>query len=766
MTKPTLNYVHKEDSKQSTEKFVNRSAFISILQKMKSSALKGDKTKERRCPCLELKGCLVDKIIFEAENFIVVLLEHNGQRFTAISNFPLMQGQKIDASGEWFTHKKYGKQFKIFSTSGQQQEYIIDYTKEDIEIFLRHLKGIGPKRSQQIVKAFGVDALNVLKTNPFKLTEIGIPENIVESAYNEFVKYSEMNELKLLLFPVGVTLNTVRKIYGEYGRNAVFVLKKNPYKIADDIPGFGFIKADKISQKLGIKEHDPIRIQAAVKYIFKNAEKEGHICLPQQILKEKAIEFLGFGGEILEENIRNLITDKELIEDNEFIYTKDAYIREKFIAEKLKRMITTNPTHKQIKNAKEILQTVSAKSGIIYTKQQLNAVKEALLNKVLVITGGPGVGKTTIIKAVLEILNQNGWKVELTAPTGKAAKRLTEATGYEAKTIHRLLDAKYNEKTRKTYFAVNEANPLDVDAVIVDEMSMVGNDVMYFLLQGLKDETKLILVGDADQLPSVEAGNILGDIIESGVVPVVRLTEIHRQSSVSSIIYNAQKINMGSMPMFNLRDFIYDELLNPEHIVKIYMEELSYGKTPKDIQVLIPIKKGDLGVKNINFLIQQTVNPPSERKKEIKYGDTIYRTGDKVIQTENNYEKMIFNGEEGEIEDAYIDKNYQRHLIINFNGNTADIVEDEIQNIELAYATTVHKSQGSEYDTVILIVTTKHFIMLKRNLLYTAVTRAKEKVIILGERKAVWIAVKNIDMSSRYTLLKERLQKIPNKVTS
>jgi len=706
---------------------------------------------------MELKGCLVDRIIFEADSYTVAVLKYNGHQFTAVGSYPLVQGQKIDINGEWVTHKKYGKQFKIYSVNNQQRQYSINYSVKDIEIFLKHLKGIGPKRAQQIAAVFGLSTLEVLEIAPFKLIDIGIPESAVKTAYDEFVKEAEMNELKLLLLPAGVTLNTVKKIYKQYGKDAVEVLKENPYRIADNIAGFGFIKADEIARKLGIPADSPVRIQGAIKYILNVSEKEGHVCLPKQILKEKVVELLGFGGQALEDSIDYLIHSGELIEEKGFIYKSDLCYREKFIAEKLKKMMGT-PVSKTISNPKEILKETSLKARIVYTRQQLAAIKEALLKKVLVITGGPGVGKTTIIKAIIEILVQNGWTVELTAPTGKAAKRLTEATGYEAKTIHRLLEAKYNEKTGKTYFAVNESNPLEADAVIVDETSMVGNDVMYFLLQGLKDETKLILVGDADQLPPVEAGNVLKDIVESGIVPVVRLDEIHRQSSVSSIIYNSQKINTGAMPLFNLRDFIYDELLTPEHVVNIYLEELSYGKTVSDVQILTPIRRGEIGVKNINRLIQEAVNPPSSEKKEIKYGDTVYRVGDKVIQTQNNYEKMVFNGEEGIIKDAYIDKNFQRHLVIDFDGNTIDIVEEEIGDIELAYATTVHKAQGSEYDTVIIIATTKHFIMLKRNLLYTAVTRAKNKVIILGERKAVWIAVKNIDTSIRYTLLKERLR--------
>lgn len=706
------------------------------------------------------EGCIVDRIIFEANSYTVAHLKHNDTTFTAVGIFPLKKGETVNVKGIWEVHPKYGKQFVIQSLENKDAHLINteDYTAADIEAFLKNLKGIGEKRAKLITSVFGTSTLDVLTINPYKLVDIGIPESAVKTAYSQFMKERDMTELKLLLLPAGVTTKTVKKIYEKYGRNAVKILKENPYRIADDIYGFGFIKADKIAQKLGIDAEAPERIQAALKYVLKNNEKDGHVCLPRQILIEQTAELLGFSGDILDENISALISRRDLVEEKGFIYLHDLYRKEKFIAEKLKRMLAANPPNKKLENVKEILKAVSAEANILYTKQQLNAVKEALLSKVLVITGGPGVGKTTIIKAVLEILRQNGWKVELAAPTGKAAKRLTEAAGYEAKTIHRLLDAKYSEKTGKTYFAVNELNPLDADAVIVDEMSMVGNDIMYFLLRGLRDETKLILVGDADQLPSVEAGNVLRDIIESGAVPVVRLTEVHRQSSVSSIIYNSERINMGSMPMFNLRDFIYDEALIPEHIVEIYMEELSYGKTPLDVQILTPIKKGEFGTKNINSLIQEAVNPPSKEKKEIKYGDTVYRVGDKVIQTENNYEKMIFNGEDGIIEDAYIDKEYNRHLVINFDRNIVDIAEEEIQDIELAYALTVHKSQGSEYDTVILVATSKHFIMLKRNLLYTAVTRAKEKVIILGERKAVWIAIKNIDTSIRYTLLKERLQ--------
>jgi exodeoxyribonuclease V alpha subunit len=707
---------------------------------------------------MEIKNCLVDKIIFETDNFVVASMISNNTHFIATLSQKCKTGQRLNLNGEWVIHKKYGRQFKtVFA------EIPHDLTEEEIEIFLRNIKGIGPVRAKKIVKTFGIDALNVIEMSPIRLKEAGIPESVIEEVYREIKENEEFNKIKLALLPLGFSLNIIKKIYKKYKDKTLQQLQTNPYKVAEDITGIGFIKADEIASKMGIPYDSPFRIQAGIKYVLYKEETNGHIYYPYFDLIDEVTKFLAkkkpIDTEKITENLNLLEKIGDITVENNCVYAKSNFNEENYIAKKLKLMMEAKP-EKEIKDTDKIIKEIEQKNKIKYADKQFEAIKKSLISNVSVITGGPGTGKTTVVNAILNILSNNEWTVELAAPTGKAAKRLSEVTGHEAKTIHRLLECKINETTGNVYYAVNESNPLDADAVIIDETSMIDNNLMYHLLKGLKNTTKLILVGDADQLPSVGAGNILKDIIESGVIPVTKLDVIYRQKNMSSIVINSKYINEGKMPYFNIKDFLFDELISPEQVIETYLQELKQGKTINDVQILTPMKKTAVGTIELNKLIQQAVNPPHESKKEIKYGETIYRVGDKVMQTANNYEKWIFNGDTGIIIDAYTDEENLRHLVIDFDGNIIDIAEEEIKDIMLAYAITVHKSQGSEYDTVIIPITTSHFIMLKRNLLYTAVTRAKNKVIMLGSKKAVWIAVNTIDSSIRYTGLKEKLKQL------
>lgn len=699
---------------------------------------------------MEIANAVIDRIIYEADNFTVASVKTSNNRFIATLNQRCRKGQKMNLHGDWVVHKKYGRQFKVIQT-----EIPENVTSSDIEIFLQNIKGIGPKRAKKIADTFGRDAIRIIEKEPIRLKEIGIPENTIKEIYKEIIDNKEFNKVKLSLLPLGLSLNTIKKAYDKYKENTLKMIKENPYKVAEDVSGIGFIKADEIAKKVGI-EHDNIyRIQSGLKYCLYQAGIQGHLYLPITTLCNTASKLLGISYMKVFEQAQYLNHIKDVYDDNGNVYLAFNYAEETFIADKILKML--NVSVKEVKNIDKLIQEVEFKNNIKYADKQIEAIKKSLNSNVSVITGGPGTGKTTIVKALLYILKANKYDVAIASPTGKAAKRLEETTGKEAKTIHRLLECKFDEKMKHVTFSRNEQNPIDADAVIIDETSMIDNDLMFHLLKALRDNTKLILVGDVDQLPSVGAGNILKDIIESGKVPVTKLDVIFRQKEMSSIITNSKLINEGKMPEFNNKDFIFYDLISPQQIVQEFIKELKSGKTLDDVQILTPMKKTDIGTLELNRLVQEAINPARPDKEEIKYGEKLFRVGDKVMQTSNNYEKEIFNGDTGYIKRAYVDDDGVRRVVVDFDGRDIELIEEELKDIMLAYAITVHKSQGSEYDTVIMPITTSHYIMLKRNLIYTGVTRAKKVVKIFGDKKAVSIAVRTIDSSKRYTGLKERL---------
>lgn len=699
---------------------------------------------------MEIANAVIDRIIYEADNFTVASVKTSNNRFIATLNQRCRKGQKMNLHGDWIVHKKYGRQFKVIQT-----EIPENVTSSDIEIFLQNIKGIGPKRAKKIADTFGRDSIEIIEKEPARLKEIGIPESTIERIRKEIVDNKEFNKVKLSLLPLGLSLNTVKKAYDKYKENTLNMIKQNPYKVAEDISGIGFIKADEIAKKVGI-EHDNIyRIQSGLKYCLYQASIQGHLYLPITTLCNTASKLLGISYMKVFDQAQYLNHIKDVYDDNGNVYITSNYVEETFIAEKILRML--NVTVKEVKSIDKLIQEVEFKNNIKYVDKQIEAIKKSLNSNISVITGGPGTGKTTIVNALLYILKANKYDVALASPTGKAAKRLEETTGKEAKTIHRLLECKFDEKMKHVTFSRNEQNPIDADAVIIDETSMIDNDLMFHLLKALRDNTKLILVGDVDQLPSVGAGNILKDIIESGKVPVTKLDVIFRQKEMSSIITNSKLINEGKMPEFNSKDFIFYDLISPEQIVKEFVKEIKSGKSLDDVQILTPMKKTDIGSLELNRLVQEAINPSRPGKEEIKYGEKLFRAGDKVMQTSNNYEKEIFNGDTGYIKRAYVNDDGVRRVEVDFDGRNVELIEEELKDIMLAYAITVHKSQGSEYDTVIMPITTSHYIMLKRNLIYTGVTRAKKVVKIFGDKKAVSIAVRTIDSSKRYTGLKERL---------
>ncbi|SFE24804.1 exodeoxyribonuclease V alpha subunit [Thermoanaerobacter thermohydrosulfuricus] len=701
----------------------------------------------------EIKNCTIEKIIFTSEDgYLVAAVRSDDNSFTATFHGSYKEGQRLNLIGEWYVHRRYGRQFKVVFA-----EIPKDAAESDIEIFLQNIKGIGPVRARKIVAAFGKDTLQVIEENPEKLREIGIPQSVVDSVTAEITQNKEFNEIKLELLPLGFSLNMIKKLYDHYGSNTLIQIKANPYQMAEEIDGIGFIKADEIASKFGIEKDNTYRIQSGLKYTLYLAETEGHLYLPITTLCKAASEkILKVGYTKVLDQALYLTATQELYDDEGKVYLPKNFYSEKYIAEKIARMLNETPW--KIDNIENLINEAEIAKNIKYSSKQKEAIRKAVENNISIITGGPGTGKTTIVSALLYIFQKQNKLVALASPTGKAAKRLEEVTGYPAKTIHRLLEARFDKEFRNVRFFRNELNPLDEDVVIIDEFSMVDNELAASLMKALRNDTKLVIIGDMDQLPSVGAGNVLKDLIESGIIPVTKLDVIFRQGETSGIILNSKLIREGKMVRFNNKDFIFYELVNPEQVVDEFIKELERGKTLDDVQILTLMKKTDIGTLELNRLIQERINPPHPQKEEIAYGSKIFRVGDKVMQTQNNYEKEIFNGDTGYVKRAYRDEEGLRHVVIDFDGRIVDLIEEELKEIIPAYAITIHKSQGSEYDTVIVVLAMNHYIMLKRNLLYTAVTRAKNVVKIFGDMQAIKIAINTIDSSKRYTALKERLK--------
>ncbi|ERM91489.1 ATPase AAA [Caldanaerobacter subterraneus subsp. yonseiensis KB-1] len=701
----------------------------------------------------EIKNCTIEKIIFTSEDgYLVAAVRSDDNSFTATFHGSYKEGQRLNLIGEWYVHRRYGRQFKVVFA-----EIPKDAAESDIEIFLQNIKGIGPVRARKIVAAFGKDTLQVIEENPEKLREVGIPQSVVDSVNAEITQNKEFNEIKLELLPLGFSLNMIKKLYDRYGSSTLLQVKANPYKIAEEIDGIGFIKADEIARKFGIEQDNAYRIQSGLKYTLYLAETEGHLYLPITTLCKAASEkILKTGYTKVLDQALYLTAAQELYDDEGKVYLPKNFYSEKYIAEKITEMLSKKPW--KIDNVDELVKEAEAAKNIRYSPKQKEAIKKAIENNISIITGGPGTGKTTIVSALLYIFQKQNKAVALASPTGKAAKRLEEVTGYPAKTIHRLLEARFDREFRSVRFSRNENNPLDEDVVIIDEFSMVDNELAASLFKALKNDTKLVIIGDMDQLPSVGAGNVLRDLIESDIIPITKLDVIFRQGETSGIIINSKLIREGKMVHFNNKDFIFHELVSPEQIVEEFVKELEKGKTLDDVQILTPMKKTDIGTMELNRLIQERINPSHPGKEEITYGSKIFRVGDKVMQTQNNYEKEIFNGDTGYVKRAYRDEEGLRHIVVDFGTQTIDLVEEELKEVIPAYAITVHKSQGSEYDTVIVVLAMNHYIMLKRNLLYTAVTRARKTVKIFGDMQAIKIAINTIDSSKRYTALKERLK--------
>ena len=727
----------------------------------------------------ELEG-IVEEIIYRNDDngYAVVSVRCAGGPQTVVGTLPFIkQGERVRVLGTWTTHATFGRQLKAST-----YETIVPTKADEIERYLASglIKGIGEMTAKAIVECFGDDTLNVLANDPGRLREVeGIGPKRAAVIAENYAQQQETREVMMFLQRYQVPPALSMRIIKAYGGNAITVLRANPYQLVRDVPGVGFRTADRIALSMGVAPDDPNRLRAGLTYtLWDAAGAAGHVFLPKEKLVEAACGILQAPEEEVVNELAALVLSGEVrVEertDCTAVYHHAMLSAEKEVA--LQLILLQRAAQKQSIDASDAaLDAFEDEQGITFEQGQRRAIALAAQSPVVVITGGPGTGKTTVINCVIRLMQRAGLTVSLAAPTGRAAKRMTEATGQEAKTIHRLLEYAAGEDEGLPLFGKTEEDPLKADVVIVDEMSMVDLQLMRSLLKALRPGTRLVLVGDADQLPSVGAGNVLRDIIDSRVLPVARLTEVFRQAAQSHIVVNAHRINSGQMPIIRNRDtdFFFEKRDNlyaiADSVCALVTTRLPgfYHIDPiRDIQVLAPMKKGDAGVWALNRMLQERLNPPARHKKERIVGDNRFREGDKVMQVRNNYQAEwtrgaereeeglgVFNGDIGIIE--CIDDS---GLTVYFDDERR-VVYDEtmLQDLELAYAMTIHKSQGSEFSTVVLALLPGPPQMMVRNLLYTAVTRAKDRVVMVGSETVLARMVENNKTAHRYTALGDRL---------
>jgi len=677
-------------------------------------------------------------------------------------------GEVIEMKGNWMNHPRYGEQFKV-----EHYKSLVPASVYGIEKYLGSglIKGIGPIMAGRIVKKFGEETLEVIENEIEKLAEVdGIGKKRIEMVKKAWEDQKEIREVMIFLQTHGVGSGYATKIFKQYGSRSIQVVKENPYRLATDIFGIGFISADRIAEKLGFARDSELRAEAGILYVLHQLADEGHVYYPYEPLVKKCQEVLGVDREVIVKALGAIAAAKMIVmedlkediedfgEKDKAVYLAKFHLSETSIVTRMKTLIKSPKSIRKIDSDKAI-DWVQKQLAITLAKRQMEAIKCAAENKVMVITGGPGTGKTTIINAILKIFSKLRVKIMLAAPTGRAAKRMSEATGHEAKTIHRMLEY----SIQKGGFQKNEEKPLDCDLLVVDEVSMIDTILMHHLLKAIPPGATFILVGDVNQLPSVGAGNVLKDIIASGKMQVVELNEIFRQAKESLIIVNAHKINNGLLPSFKssgqkLDDFYFIEQEDPEEVLRIILE-LTKERIPRrfgfdpvdDIQVLTPMHKGVVGAGNLNVELQKVLNPV---ENGVLRGGFSFRVSDKVMQVKNNYDKEVFNGDIGRI--TSIDPEHQE-ITISFDGRDIPYDYTDLDEIVLAYAVSVHKSQGSEYPAVVMPILTQHYVLLQRNLVYTAVTRGRQLVVMVGTMKALAIGVNNDKTRKRYTYLRHRL---------
>ena len=692
-----------------------------------------------------------------------LVIEGQRERIAIVGTLASIQeGESVEVEGVWTNHPKYGKQFKV-----EHYKAVYPSTLEGIQKYLGSglIKGVGPRSAKRIVDHFGAETLDIIDADPRRLEEVPkLGKKRVELIAAAWDEQRQIKDVMVFLQSHGITTGYAVKIFKTYGQEAIQKVRSDPYRLERDVDGIGFRIADRIAQRLGLGRDAPERVQAGIRYLLSEAADEGHVYLPTVRtmelpvvgmmelpavgMMERAVEILDINAELLPPALEALRANDGVVTEDLRCYLPPLHRAEVGAASSLKRLLRAS--------VEELAVPAEVEDGLELAPAQKQAVELVATSKVLVLTGGPGTGKTTVTRRILRLLEAGGLKVALCSPTGRAAKRLSEASGREAKTIHRLLGFQPGERQFKKGYD----DRLEVDALIVDEASMIDVVLLNALLRALPDRARLVLVGDIDQLPSVGPGNVLRDIIDSAEVPVVRLTQIFRQAQKSHIIRNAHRINSGEMPIVEndaAADFYFIQEGDPERVVEL-VEELCAVRLPSyrgwdrcnDIQVLSPMYRGETGALNLNQRLQQRLNPHGQAHS---HRGAEFRVGDKVMQVKNNYDKGVFNGDIGTIERLDAEKQV---LYVRFD-YTLEYDQVDLDQLTLAYAISIHRSQGSEFPVVVLPLTTQHYVMLQRNLLYTAITRAKQMIVIVGTPKALKLAIANDKVAQRYTTLKERL---------
>lgn len=709
----------------------------------------------------------VDTIIFASQDNRFTVLKLSPEKLSTqitvtLNGIAPLIGQLLEIEGEWVKHPKFGQQFKATTYKTVAPTEI-----SGIEKFLASgaINGIGPAMAKKIVAEFGEKTLEIIAKSPNELLKVpGIGKKTAEKISTSYLEQSELTEIMVWLENHGISNTYAGKIFAKYGSFAIDIMEKDIYRLFQDIEGIGFLTADKLAFNLGIQREDKRRIISGIDYALMQLCNNGHCCIPEMALVDKTAKILQVNNQIiftiLKERIDNGSLNTEVVGGETLIYPPYLYYAEKKVATRLLQLQqATEPLSED--NLSLFIKVWEKDNQIQLAQKQKEAIKACLHHGVLVLTGGPGTGKTTVIKGILSILKAQGLKIRLAAPTGRAAKRLSETTGQKALTIHRLLEANNlaQDDNLQLGFSKDIDDQLDADVIILDEVSMVDIVLMHHFLNAVPDGCRIILVGDTDQLPAVGPGSVLKDIIRSQKIPAIRLDEIFRQAQTSMIIQNAHIINAGRLPDLRKQysDFVFYELNDDtsitQKILDLCTKDLPHEgfDVLKDVQVLSPMHRFLCGVENLNLMLQEQLNP-KKNQDELKYSSQTFRVSDKVMHIRNNYQKNVFNGDIGFIQDINNEK-----LTVDYFDHIVTYEKNELNELTLAYASSVHKSQGSEYKVVIIPLSTSHYIMLQRNLLYTAITRAKQKVIIIGSKKALMTAIQSNRTQKRYTLLAERL---------
>ena len=709
----------------------------------------------------------VDTIIFASQDNRFTVLKLSPEKLSTqitvtLNGIAPLIGQLLEIEGEWVKHPKFGQQFKAMTYKTVAPTEI-----SGIEKFLASgaINGIGPAMAKKIVAEFGEKTLEIIAKSPNELLKVpGIGKKTAEKISTSYLEQSELTEIMVWLENHGISNTYAGKIFAKYGSFAIDIMEKDIYRLFQDIEGIGFLTADKLAFNLGIQREDKRRIISGIDYALMQLCNNGHCCIPEMALVDKTAKILQVNNQIiftiLKERIDIGSLNTEVVGGETLIYPPYLYYAEKKVATRLLQLQqATEPLSED--NLSLFIKVWEKDNQIQLAQKQKEAIKACLHHGVLVLTGGPGTGKTTVIKGILSILKAQGLKIRLAAPTGRAAKRLSETTGQKALTIHRLLEANNlaQDDNLQLGFSKDIDDQLDADVIILDEVSMVDIVLMHHFLNAVPDGCRIILVGDTDQLPAVGPGSVLKDIIRSQKIPAIRLDEIFRQAQTSMIIQNAHIINAGRLPDLRKQysDFVFYELNDDtsitQKILDLCTKDLPHEgfDVLKDVQILSPMHRFLCGVENLNLMLQEQLNP-KKNQDELKYSSQTFRVGDKVMHIRNNYQKNVFNGDIGFIQDVNNEK-----LTVDYFDHIVTYEKNELNELTLAYASSVHKSQGSEYKVVIIPLSTSHYIMLQRNLLYTAITRAKQKVIIIGSKKALMTAIQSNRTQKRYTLLAERL---------